>query len=280
MKLIWSVAALSALLLPGLAGAQQRPLVTEDPEIVAGGVLLVEGGVDYLYSSVYPVAGLKGNLLSVPVVGVSLGVGAIAELQIDGSVYDRLSITDRQEAALLAVAPDQQRTSTFGDLTVGTKVRLVGETSGRPAFGVRLATRLPTASRKSGLGLGTTDFYAQLLGGKTVQSVRIVGNLGIGLIGDPTAGGRHRDHLLYGGSFARAMAEGLEIVAEVNGRLDLNGGEPPPGTESRGAIRVGGRYTRGAGRVDGGLVIGMTSVDPSIGFTLGFTYVFNAFAVP
>jgi hypothetical protein len=279
-KSAWSAAALIGLLWPGVARAQQRPLVTEDPETIGAGLVLVEGGVDYLLGARYPVSGLEGNLLSVPVVGVSLGVGAIAELQIDGSLYERLSITDRLEPVLVAVAPDQDRTSTFGDLTVGTKVRLVGETAGLPAFGVRLATRLPTASTKSGLGLGTTDFYATLLGGKTVQSVRVVGNVGIGLIGDPTTGGRHRDDLLYGASFARAMAEGLEIVAEINGRVDLGGGQPPPGTESRGIILVGGRYTRGAGRVDGGLLVGMTSFDPSIGFTFGFTYVFNAFKVP
>jgi hypothetical protein len=44
--------------------------------------------------------------------------------------------------------------------------------------------------------------------------------------------------------------------------------------------KVGGRYTRGPVRFDAGVLIGLTGVDPTIGFTAGFTYVFNAFTLP
>jgi hypothetical protein len=53
-----------------------------------------------------------------------------------------------------------------------------------------------------------------------------------------------------------------------------------PGTESRGLITFGGRYTRGTIRFDAGMRFGLTTVDPTVGFTFGFTYVFNAFRVP
>jgi hypothetical protein len=45
-------------------------------------------------------------------------------------------------------------------------------------------------------------------------------------------------------------------------------------------MRLGGRYTRGPVRVDGAVLLGMTSRDPSFGFTTGFTWVLNAFQVP
>ena len=67
----------------------------------------------------------------------------------------------------------------------------------------------------------------------------------------------------YGLSVARAVRQGLEIVGEVNGRVNTRGGEPPVGTESRGALRVGGRFTRHTVRVDAGVIFGMTSADPS-----------------
>jgi hypothetical protein len=35
------------LLVPAVALAQQRPLVTEDPETIGAGRVLIEGGVDY-----------------------------------------------------------------------------------------------------------------------------------------------------------------------------------------------------------------------------------------
>jgi hypothetical protein len=69
-------------------------------------------------------------------------------------------------------------------------------------------------------------------------------------------------------------------VGELNGRVSTRNGLPFPGTETRGLIRLGARYTRGALRVDGAVLFGMNAIDPTIGATAGFTYVFNAFTVP
>lgn len=268
-------------LLAAPAAAQQRPLVTEDPETIGSGLVLLEAGVDHLRDVTYPVAGLTGNLLRLPTLGVSFGISSIAEIQVDGALYNRLSVTDRVDAPLSSMLDfTGDRTTSVDDIVIGAKIRLLSETAGRPAVGVRFATRLPNASNESGLGLDTTDFHASLLVGKTVQSIRVVGNAGLGILGDPTRGDRQNDVLTYGLSLARAVRQGLEVVGEVNGRLDVRDGEPPPGTESRGTMRVGGRYTYNTVRIDGGLIIGMTSNDPGIGFTAGLTWVFRGFTVP
>ena len=117
---------------------------------------------------------------------------------------------------------------------------LLGETPSRPAFALRFATRLPNASNESGLGLDTTDFHFQALVGKTVRSIRIVGNVGLGILGDPTRGDNQNDVVLYGVSVARAVREGIEVVGEVNGRASTRSGTPPAGTESRSTVRLGG----------------------------------------
>ena len=52
------------------------------------------------------------------------------------------------------------------------------------------------------------------------------------------------------------------MVGEINGRLNTRGGSRRSGTESRGAMRIGGRFTRSTVRVDAGLIFGMTSRDP------------------
>ena len=261
--------------------AQQRPLVTEDPETIGAGLVLLEGGIDQHREVYFPASGLQGNLLRLPTLGVSFGLSSIAELQIDGGLYNRLSITSRQDAPLsnqLDFTGD--RTHDVEDIVVATKIRLLAETPTRPAFGVRLATKLPNASNESGLGLDTTDFYVSGLLGKTVQSIRFVGNVGLGILGDPTRGDRQNDVLTYGLSVARAVREGLEVVGEINGRLDTRGGVAPVGTESRGAMRVGARFTRSTVRADAGLIVGMTSRDPSIGLTAGVTWVFKGFTIP
>jgi hypothetical protein len=280
MKIVFAV-AVTVLVWTASAQAQQRPLVTEDPETIGAGLVLLEGGFDQQHEVFYPASGLQGNLLRFPTLGVSFGVSSIAELQIDGGLYNRLSITSRQEAPLsnqLDFSGDT--THSVEDIVVATKIRLLSETASRPAFGVRLATKLPNASNESGLGLDTTDFYVAALVGKTVQSIRFVGNVGLGILADPTRGDRQNDVLTYGASIARAVRQGLEVVGEINGRLDTREGEPPVGTESRGAMRLGGRFTRSTVRADAGLIFGMTSSDPSIGFTVGLTWVFRGFTIP
>ena len=261
--------------------AQQRPLVTEDPETVGAGQVLVEIGVDYVRDAVYPVSGLEGNLLRAPLVGVSIGVGSIAELQFDGGFYNRLSIMRRFEAPLAGLlTADGDRTSSVEDLVVGTKVRLMSEGASRPGLALRFATKLPNASNESGLGLDTTDFFASLLLAKTVESVRIVTNVGIGILGDPTRGDRQNDVMTYGISFARAISQSAEVVGEVTGHLNTRSGVPPPGTDTRGMLRFGSRYTVGPVRADTAILVGLTTRDPGFGVSAGFTYVFNAFQVP
>lgn len=281
MKKLTSVLCLIALYSVPSAFAQQRPLITEDPETIGSGLVLIEGGFDLQKDVFYPASGLQGNLLRIPTLGVSFGVSSIAELQIDGGIYNGLSVKSRREAPLSDLLDfSGDHTHDVEDIVIGTKIRLVGESPTHPAIGIRFATRLPNASNESGLGLDTTDFFASALLGKTVQSIRMVGNAGLGILADPVEGNRQNDVFTYGFSIARAVKQGVEVVGEINGRLNTRGGTPPVGTESRGAMRVGARFTRSTVRVDAGLIFGMTSRDPSIGLTAGATWVFKGFTVP
>jgi hypothetical protein len=263
----------------GVAHAQQRPLVTQDPESIGAGQMLVEAGFDYGTSIVFPVSGLEGNLLRVPVLGVVVGVSSIAEIQVTGGPYKRLAITARGEGPLAGEVPEGDTTSSVEDLVIGAKVRLLAEAESRPAIAFRFATRLPNAGEESGIGLDTTDFYASLLVAKGARSIRVAGNLGLGILADPVTAGRQNDVLTYGVSLARAITQQFDLVGELNGRWNTRSDDVPPGTESTGAFRVGARFTRGTGRVDAGLIIGLTPRDPGVGFTAGFTYVFKAFTV-
>jgi hypothetical protein len=261
--------------------AQQRPLVTEDPETIVAGRMLIEGGLDLAHDYQNPVSGLKGDLLSVPTIGISVGLSSIAELQIDGGFYNRLNITSRNPnaplARLLTVTGDS--TSDFANAVLATKIRMVPEAASRPAVGIRFATKLPNASNQKGIDLDTTDFSGSLLVAKTVQSIRVVGNIGGGILTNPTGGLGQNDVLLYGLSFARALTQAAELVGELSGRVSTRN-TAFPGTETRGILTLGGRYTQGPVRFDTAVFLGTTPLDPTIGFTVGFTYVFNAFTIP
>lgn len=262
------------------ASAQQRPLVTEDPETVGAGRLLFEAGLDVERDAFYPLSGLRGNLFAVPTVGVSIGAGSIVEIQVDGGLYQRLSVTGQEPAPLghlLDFAGD--RTTSVKDMVIATKIRIAGETASRPAMALRVATQLPNASNESGLGRDVIDFSSSFLIGKTVQSIRVVANAGLLILEDPVQAARQDDLFIYGLSLARALVEGFEVVGEVNGRVNFTE-IIGVGAEDRVMARAGLRYTYGPVRFDGALMFGLTPRDPNWGVTTGLTWVVNAFNVP
>ena len=260
---------------------QQRPLKTEDPETVGSGRALIEAGIDYHRDVFLPVSGLRGNHITVPAFGLSLGVSSIAEIQLDWGIYQKLNITEQVAGAPLSdlLLVDDDRTDDFGDIHIGAKVRLLSETARRPAIGSWFSTRLPNAGNESGLGKDVQDFASAVTIGKTVQSVRVVANIGMLMIGRPTEAVAQDDLLIYGLSVARAVSANSELVGEFVGRANF-ANLVTPGAEDRGLLRFGARYTKSGVRIDGGILLGLTSYDPEFGLTAGLTWAFDAFKVP
>ena len=263
------------------AWAQQRPLVTEDPEVIGAGRLLVEVGMDYGRQFEFPASGLTGNLLRVPLVGVSVGLSSIAEIQID-SGYNLLSITDRIDAPLSdVVTVDGDSTSAVEDIVVATKIRLVGESGGRPSIGVRVRDQVAHGEQRERHRPRHHRLHCQRCWwARPPIASGWSATWGSASWATRCSGGAQNDVLTYGLSVARAFTDRAEFVGEVNGRLHTASTDPPPGTESRGQFRFGARYTVGPGRVDGAVIVGLTPRDPSVGFAVGYTHVFDAFRLP
>jgi len=275
------ILALALLVCSVPAVAQQRPLQTEDPETIGAGRILIEAGIDYKRDVYFPVSGLRGNLFTVPPFGLSIGVSSIAEIQIDAGLYQKLYITERVPNAPFSSLLDLDAGSTADveDINIGAKVRVLSETPQRPAVGLRFSTRLPNASNEHGLGKDMQDFSYSAVFGKTVQSIRVVGNVGMLILGNPTRAAAQDDLLTYSLSVARAITQKGEVVGEFVGRANF-ANIVTPGAEDRGLLRFGTRYTISGVRFDAGILLGLTPRDPEIGVTGGFTWVFDAFKVP
>ena len=257
--------------------AQQRPILTEDPDPVGDGKMLIEAGVDHTWTQRFPVSGLEGNLLRGPLLGISTSVGPSAELQLDGLSWSRLAIQQRFDAPpapMVDLTGDS--TSSAEDIVVGTKLRFLRETAQRPSFGFRFATRLPTAGDEKGIGLDTMDFFQSLLIGKSIRSTRIVANFGWAILSDPTNGNSQNDVLSYGFSVVHRLGM-LAVLADVNGLFSTRRGTPPPGTDTRGTATFGVRYPIGQVRLDGGYYTGVTASDERSGVTGGITWIFDSF---
>jgi hypothetical protein len=272
---------LTVILAAREAFGQQRPLETQDAQGIGGGNVRIDTGFTYSRDQLFSLSGLRGDLSQIAVTNVTVGLSPIADFQISGGPYNRLVITDRQPGPLAAlVTATGQTTHAVEDLVIGTNIRFVPESSGRPAVGIRFDVRLPNAKHQSGLGQDTTDFGMSLLTAKRFRSVRVVGNLGMTIMSEPLDAAKQNDVLTYGISATSRLSQHAELVAEVNGRWSTRHHVAPVGTESRSVLRVGARRRVRSVWVDAAMMAGLTSIDPSVGVTTGVTYVFRAFSLP
>lgn len=270
------LAAPVALPLPAAnALAQTRPLATEDPRPVPAGLAVVEAGVTALVDEAFPLSGLEGTLVELPVATFRFGFGR-AELAVS-SGYQRLWIDERRPAPFAdALDFDGDAVGDIVDPVVATKVVLWHETARQPAVSVRFATKLPSAANRKGLGTDATDFFLALLAGKSLGPLRATANFGMGVLSIPEDGQRQNDVLVYGLAVARRVGERLEVVAEVAGREDVKG-DAPAGTEDRGRALLGARWQVGEWRIDAGVLTGLHRDDPAFGATVGLSRGFAAF---
>lgn len=263
--------------LAAAATAQPRPLRTEDPESIGAGLIAVQVGIDYRRDLTFPVSGLRGHHTNVPSLGFRFGYG-VTELQLEHLSRQHLRIVERRPAPLsAAVTATGATTLDFDDMVVGAKVRMLSETASRPSLGMHFATRLPNANTRSGLGPNTMAFHNSVLVGKTVGRVRVVGNIGLGILGDPTHGTRQNDVLLYGLSVTHTVSEAWQVVGEVNGFRNTRPRNVPPGTSTTGYGRAGLRYRRGDVQLDGAVLFGLQDRDAAIGVTTGLTLLLPGF---
>ncbi|HET9581412.1 MAG TPA: hypothetical protein VFP76_01165 [Gemmatimonadota bacterium] len=260
---------------------QERPLRTEDPTPIPGGAVLLETGVDVELGRRFPLSGLEGNLYRLPYLGFAFGLGDVAEFQVDAG-FNLLHVRDRTPAPLAGELDFTGDTTTdIEDPVIATKLRLIREGRRRPAVALRVATRIPSASNESGIGTDTIDWYLSLLAGKSLGDLRLLANFGLGVLPFPLQGDRQNDVLTGGLAVVWRAAGEVDVVGEVNGRIDVKG-STPAGTEDRGQARLGARLDLGrlfgAGvRLDGGVVAGLADADAGLGGTLGLTLLARSF---
>ena len=259
------------------AHAQQRPLATEDPETIGAGRILVEGGLAFDADQSNSAYGIAGDIAHIATFGVSVGDQPEcrgADRRRTPAASDRHR-TRTQQPAVRAHAGRSSATARRASRISWSPPR--SGSRRRPTHGPPSVRGSGPSCRSrilhKGIGLGTTDFFASFLVAKTVQSVRTVGNVGLIVLGNPQDAQERATALGFGVSVARAVTNAFEVVGEVNGRLAPFGEVVPAGLESRGVLRLAGRYTYAMLRLDFGLLAGITNRDPSFGISAGATYV-------
>ncbi len=259
-----------------IAQAQQRPLITEDVDIISPGSMRISAGVDFVQRQRYPVSGLEGDLTRAGVIGVTIGLAPNVEVELQGVAQNFLSINSRTASAIpLNIATTANSTHDTGDFTLWTKIKLRNESGHWPSVGFRFGVQLPNSNQSTGIGLNQTNAYGQVIFGKKFgQNARVntFANLGIGILNAPTQTFSQNDVFTYGLAGIVRIDKTFSVVGEVNGRQNTRPGTGPLGTESQGEARLGMQIRASGLRFDVAGIAGLTRYSPRSGVTVGVTY--------
>ena len=273
-KLLLPTIAIVALAIS--ANAQQRPLITEDVDIIPPGTLRIEAGLDFLQGAKYPVSGLTGDLTRVGVIGVSVGLSPNVEFQIEGVAQNFLSVNTRGPSAIpLTLAPGVNSVNDTGDFTLATKIKLRAESPHGPSLGFRFGVQLPNSNQARGIGLNQTNAFGSILVGKKFGPdgrFNTFGNLGIAILTAPTTLFTQNDVITYGLAGIFRVNKQFSVAGEVNGRANTRPGDGPLGTESQAEARLGMQIRASGLRFDFAGIKGLTNFTHNSGVTIGVTY--------
>jgi hypothetical protein len=271
---------LSTLLLAAVSGfAQQRPLLTEDVDITPEGSFEIAAGVDFLQNVKFPLSGLKGDLTRVGDIRIRTGFSGNVELQIEGTIQNYLAINSQITPSPIPLNVAGNSTNDFDDFVVSAKVKLRNETSNLPAVGLKFGFQMPNTDQARGIGTNQINIFTKILlqkrfgrvTGKTPR-VNVFGNLGLLIMTAPIERFTQNDLMLYGLAGIFKVNERINIVSEVNGRINTRSGAAPLGTESVGQFRIGTQIRASGLRFDTAAVFGLTRFSPRTGVTFGVTY--------
>ena len=258
--------------------AQQRPLLTEDVDITPEGTIEVAAGVDFLQNVKFPLSGLKGDLTRVGDIRIRTGFAGNVELQIEGTIQNFLAINS-QTTPPIPLNIEGNSTNDFDDIIVSAKVKLRNETSNLPAIGLKFGFQMPNTDQARGIGTNQINIFSKILlqkrfgrvTGKTPR-VNVFGNLGLAIMTAPLERFTQNDLLLYGLAGIFKVNDRINIVTEINGRVNTRSGGAPLGTESVGQFRIGTQIRASSLRFDTAAIFGLTRFSPRTGVTFGVTY--------
>ena len=253
--------------------AQQRPLVTEDIEIVAPGAVRFELGLDFLQDRNFPLSGLNGDLSRLGVVSLTMGLAPNVEIENGGVIQNYLSINNQYQpsAIPLRLSGDTNSTRGVGDFYMATKIKMRSETKLMPAIGTRFGVEMPNSDQSRGIGVNQINLFSTVIAGKTFGRLRVYGNVGLGIFTAPLEPFTQNDMFLYGLAATYRWSDRVTLAGEVQGRANTRR-QVPLGTESEGVARIGARIRAAGLTWDVSGLRGVTRDSARSGISIGISY--------
>jgi len=242
------------------AGAQTRPLQTEEATTARKGTSVLEIGAEAIKDEPNFVTGGLRTRWAAPILRFVLSPADNVEIDVEWTA--RVGQIDD---------PDFGSVSDWGDVALRAKVRFMEEREGRPAIAARFGVILPETSFGNGLGPNALRMSAQMLASKTIGSITLHGNVGLALHDEVYRPHEQRDFLHYGLATEFRARRRLVVVGEWAGLA----GSGMPGADAHSELRAGVRWGTGDWRWDAAVRRGLLEADGTWGLTAGVTRFFR-----
>ena len=265
-------------LLFSLSGfGEQRPLVTEDVDIIKPGDIRVQFGFQLDQKQRFGLSGLSGDVTHIGDVGIYFGMSPNVEFEVTGTIRNYLNIETRGVSVVPLSIGAKTDTHDVRDFTLAAKFKLANETAYMPSLGFKFGVTLPNTDQAKGIGTNTTNAFGMVLVGKHFFNDRLstFGNIGIAILTNPVLGTSQNDVILYGAAASVKINDRFNMVGEINGRKSTR--TPFAGTESLGEARIGFQLKAAGLQWDSAFIKGYTPFSPKYGITLGVTSDIPAF---
>ncbi|HUQ88217.1 MAG TPA: OmpA family protein [Vicinamibacterales bacterium] len=160
-------------------------------------------------------------------IGGMFAFGATDRIEIFGSMGFRRIDADLRPVTYLGQPQDylinQGWSTGAGDATVGAKFNLRSQTlDNGVAFALRVAAKLPTASRDDGLGTGKADAWFDLIASREFsEKVDLTASAGMKFRGSPE-GYNLTKGFIWGIGMGYPSRSKLKLIAEMNGEAYFN----------------------------------------------------------
>lgn len=260
------------------AFSQQRPLLTDDVDITPPGSLQIGVGVDFFQNAKFPLSGINGDLTRVGDIRIRTGFSPNVELQIEGTLQNYLAINSRGPSAI-PLNLSGNSTNDFDDFTVSAKVKLRNETRLLPAIGMKFGFQMPNTDQARGIGTNQINVFSKIILQKKFGDVvdntpkfNAMGNIGLQIMTAPIERFTQNDVIIYGLAGIYRVTDRVNVLGEVNGRINTRSGAAPLGTESAGQFRIGTQIKASGLRFDTAAAFGLTKFSPRTGVIFGVTY--------
>lgn len=229
------------------------PIEPDRPDVTNGAHIVGAGLVQFEVGGVLTRVGAGQHAFGSPITA-RIGIAKWLEARIGGDGIQSLSERD-------------SRTTGFGNVQLGAKVRLLGDENGVPLVSVLPAVNLPTASADKGLGSGDADYTALLLTGVDLgPRAHLDVNYGIGAIGAGGLAPHFAQHLVS--ASANVTIEKWSPYVEV---YSLSKMRPDGGAVA--AVDTGAIYTVNPRvAIDGGVLFGISRDAPDFAAFAGVSF--------